>query len=91
MLKSVNLTHSPLSYLVIQEAETDRTFNCLAQNEAGAALVSVDLVVTKQLPEFTVFPKDTEIDEDEDLYLDCVVDEGSEVRVVQLQFVQTTL
>ena len=70
---------TPLSYLVIREAENDRTFNCLAQNEAGAALVSVDLTVTKQLPEFTKYPEDMDIDEDQDLYLDCVVDEESEV------------
>ena len=69
----------PRSYLVIREAENDRTFNCLAQNEAGAALVSVDLTVTKQLPEFTKYPEDMDIDEDQDLYLDCVVDEESEV------------
>ena len=39
----------------------------------------MDLTVTKQLPEFTKFPKDLDIDEDQDLYLDCVVDEESEV------------
>ena len=66
---------------MIREAESDRTFNCLAQNEAGAALESVDLTVTKQLPEFSKFPDDMEMDEDQDLYLDCVVDEESEVIV----------
>ena len=80
----LSITLFPHSYLVIQEAETDRTFNCLAQNEAGAALVSVDLAVTKQLPEFSDYPADTEIVEDQDLYLDCVVDEESEVRIVGL-------
>ena len=41
--------------------------------------MSVDLTVTKQLPEFTKYPEDMDIDEDQDLYLDCVVDEESEV------------
>ncbi|XP_063687572.1 uncharacterized protein LOC134820861 isoform X3 [Bolinopsis microptera] len=67
------------SYLVIQEAETDRTFNCLAQNEAGAALVSVDLAVTKQLPVFSQFPEDMDLEEDQDLYLNCEADEESEI------------
>ena len=64
---------------MIPSAQKDRTFNCLAQNEAGADLVSVDVVVTKELPEFTAFPTDLETTEDVDLILDCVVDENSEV------------
>eukprot|EP00116_Pleurobrachia_bachei_P007604 sb/3467866/ len=51
--KIVNRQHPP-SYLVIKDADKDRTFNCLAQNEAGAALASVELTVTKSLPIFIV-------------------------------------
>ena len=41
--------------------------------------MSVDLVVTKQLPVFSQFPEDMELEEDQDLYLNCEVDEESEV------------
>eukprot|EP00116_Pleurobrachia_bachei_P000258 sb/3460520/ len=66
------------SYLVIKDADKDRTFNCLAQNEAGAALASVELTVTKSLPTFITEAKDIKVPEDTDISVDCVVDDTSD-------------